>query len=76
MKLEDKNMDLFIICRYEGYITREQIDEEAPMEAYVGYDGEATYTIYYGEDGDEIFNDIFNKYVGNILPFVELNNIQ
>ena len=75
-KLEDKNMDLFTIYRYDGYISREQIDEDAPMEAYVGYDGEATYTIYYGEDGDDIFNDIFNKYVANILPYMEFTNIK
>lgn len=68
-------MTLFTIHRIKGTFSEGDVDELSPMMIYIGSHNGYTYTIVYSECQTEAqmreFADIMNKYISNILPFLE-----
>lgn len=70
-------MALFTIHRLDGMFSPDEMEKMNPMMTYIDYDGKCTYGVIYGEIVEENqyeeFTDILNKYVGNLLPYIEFN---
>lgn len=69
-------MPLFSIHRIKKNLSEQKLEKTNPMMIYIETRGGETYTIEYGEIQSQEQNtaiaDIMNRYIDNILPFVEI----
>ncbi len=69
-------MPLFSIHRIKKNLSEQKLEKTNPMMIYMETRGGETYTIEYGEiqsqEQNTAFADIMNRYIDNILPFVEI----